>query len=145
MEYKTDNPDVPEEEETLLGVMSITWRQDLPGYGALLYGEIAAGLPHGNLTYLFFITPDGRRYSLPRPLAGFSEMPLDTSDRRYTEAEEGRAVCLDPSAPDMIRYWTYCRYETNPALGILPKERGFLNYSVYLPTMEVFILFSPDE
>ena len=35
------------------------------------------------------------------------------------EAEEGRAVCLDPSASDMIRYWTYCRYETNPAPGIL--------------------------
>jgi hypothetical protein len=145
MEYKTDNPDVPEEEETLLGVMSITWRQDLPGYGALLYGEVAAGLPHGNLKYLFFLTEDGRRYSLPIPLVGFSEVPLDLSVGGEA-AIEGRGFGVESYASEgMIYWWVYCRFETNPALGSLPLEGGYLRYTLYLPTMEVFIWFQPEE
>ena len=45
----------------------------------------------------------------------------------------------------MVRWWMNCVYETNPALGILPKQGGSLYYTLYLPTMEVFVWFRPEE
>ena len=119
--------------------------EDYPGYGTLVYGAVSAGLPHGPLTYFWFVTRDGRRYDLPRPVAGLSEAPLDISDKRFELADEGRAVCLDNLVPDSVRWQIRSKGEMNPAPGILPKGDGSLSYILYLPTMEVIIWFRPEE
>ena len=131
--------------EAVLGTMELSYVQAYPGYGTLLYGEVAAGLPHGNLKYLFFLTEDGRRFRLPIPLVGFSEVPLDLSVDEEA-AIDGRGFGLKNYASEgMICWWIHCRFETNPALGVLPLEDGYLRYTLYLPTMEVFVWFEPEE
>ncbi len=125
--------------------IEIVLSEDYPGYGTLVYGAVSAGLPHGPLTYFWFVTRDGRRYDLPRPVPGLSAAPLDISDKRFELADEGRAICLDNLVPDSVRWQIRSKGEMNPALGILPKGDGSLSYILYLPTMEVIIWFRPEE
>ncbi len=110
-----------------------------PGFGALVYGEVYAGLPHGPLSTLYFITEDGRRYALPTPQYGLGDYELDLE-------RGGRGYELLDDDGTMVR-WQFSspgEMETYPALGIPMKKGGDLYYTLYLPTMEVFIWFSPE-
>ena len=118
--------------------------REYPGYGTLVYGEVGTGTVHGSNSYLYFITEGGRRYLLPTPQYGMGDMEMDLSEGGEL-AYEGMNYALLDVGPDMVRWWMNCVYETNPALGILPKQGGSLYYTLYLPTMEVFVWYSPEE
>ena len=120
--------------------------REYPGYGTLVYGELSTGTIHGSYSYLYFITEDGRRYELPTPQYGMGDMELDLTAEGWSEkANQGMNYALLDSGGDTVRWWLNCVYETNPVLGMLPKQGGNLFYTLYLPTMEVYVWFLPME
>ena len=48
-----------------------------PGFGTLLCGHLPDDSPHGDPTYLYFLTEEGVRYRLPTPCTLTSDLPLD--------------------------------------------------------------------
>jgi hypothetical protein len=117
--------------------------RDYPGWGTLIYGEISAGLPHGSLSHLYFLTADGRRCELPTPQYGMGDLEMDLSEDGRG-AEEGWAYALLDSGPDTVCWWISCEYETWVQLGLPSRQDGRAYYTLYLPTMEVFICFRPE-
>ena len=67
-------------------------------------------------------------------------------------ADEGRGVRLLDSRSDMLRWWTRLNWETNlyfPADAWAGGETniqssGTATWTLYLPTMEVFLLYEPE-
>ena len=120
--------------------------REYPGYGSLVYGEVSTGTMHGSFSYLYFITEDGLRYELPTPEYGMGDRELDVTAEGWSEqANRGTMYALLDSGGDTVRWWINCVGETHPTLGMLPRQGGYLYYTLYLPTMEVFIRFLPME
>jgi hypothetical protein len=126
--------------------ISISLQREYPGYGTLIYGTISAGLPHGAISYFIFITEDGRRFYLPTPFYGLGDYDMDWTEDGSL-AEIGGAFALREGGEDTVRWWflNKDKGETYPALGLLPKAGGRLDYTLWLPTMEVFIWYRPEE
>lgn len=129
--------------------IEILYEQTCPGFGTLVYGEIPTGTVHGSNPYLWFITADGRLYRLPLPLGG-SNIRLEHDGQN--SADEGRGVRLLDSRSDMLRWWMRLSWETNlyvPADAWAGGEMnvqssGTATWTLYLPTMEVFLLYEPE-
>lgn len=133
--------------------IEILLEQDCPGYGTLIYGEIPTGTIHGSNPYLWFISTGGRLYRLPMPM-GMANIRMER-DRMYS-ADEGRGIRLQDSRSDMIRWWIRLTQEINHETNLyMPADywtggenkvvsSGTATWTLYLPTMEVFLLYEPE-
>ena len=145
----THDPDSENEYTEKAYPIEILYEETCPGFGTLVYGEIPTGTVHGSNPYLWFITADGRLYRLPLPLGG-SNIRLEHDGQN--SADEGRGVRLLDSRSDMLRWWTRLNGETNlyfPADAwaggeINVQSSGSATWTLYLPTMEVFLLYEPE-
>ena len=145
----TTDPGTENETTEMLYPIEILYEQTCPGWGTLVYGEIPTGTVHGSNPYLWFITADGRLYRLPLPLGG-SNIRLEHDGQN--SADEGRGVRLLDSRSDMLRWWMRLNWETNlyfPADAWAGGETniqssGTATWTLYLPTMEVFLLYEPE-
>jgi hypothetical protein len=117
--------------------------QEYPGYGTLVYGEVGTGTVHGPDDRLFFITEAGRRYWLDVP----SYMMGDYGLTDWEGANEGRGFYLlgDASrSPFLVTWWMNCAYKTYIGSGE-SRQGGSCCWTLYLPAMEVFAWFRPEE
>ena len=139
-----DNPD--SYHEVVVDTFHCLLEQDYPGYGTLMYGEVGTGTMSGTLAFAYFLTEDGRRYRLPLP------GNWRTTYRRtevWDEVEAGLGFYMTDSEDhptDMITWWMNCVYETH----ILPEgdktvSGGRCYWTFFLPTMETFVWFRPEE
>ncbi|MBR5702574.1 MAG: hypothetical protein IKX47_08900, partial [Oscillospiraceae bacterium] len=105
------------------------------GYGVLKYGETEAG------PCLWFETVDGERYRLPTPET--AEGPLSLVES--AAAHEGKGFWLNPGAdPDLVSWHMFCTEDTVLG-GNVVRSGGWAVWTVYLPTLETFVTFRPDE
>ena len=133
--------------------IEILLEREYPGYGTLLYGEMPTGTVHGSSPYFFFIAGDGRLYRLPLPL-GMGTLRM-ARDGLY-DADTGRGFALQENHGwwgSMVGWWMHFTETVNLAPvskdwtgpeNVL-REKGGAQWTLYLPTMEVFIRFFPEE
>ena len=127
--------------------LEILLEREYPGYGTLIYGETQGW----TVPYFFFIAEDGRLYDLPMPMSpGYVCMDLDGS--RDPAAGQSFAYLWDNGRERGLACW-WMRFTEETDLcptspfwtgGSVRRERGSAQWSLYLPTMEVFILFTPE-
>ena len=117
--------------EDLAG-FSCLLEEEHPDYGTLVYGEA------GEEPYLFFITSAGIRYRLHLPAASRGTLPM-----LQDWDEESKGWILDPAVPELEVEWLLnCDALTDLGNGEL-RRLGQARWTLYLPTMEEFVLFSP--
>ena len=122
-----------------------------PGFGTLLCGHLPDAGPHGNPTYLFFLTEEGKRYALPAPWTVTASLPLDTEGG--TLAAGGDGFQLEFPAEDRVQWWTKSNTPIN-VFGSLYDPEGMMAdpmlrggtvvWELDLDTMEVSIWFQPE-
>ena len=119
-----------------------------PGFGTLLCGHLPDTSPHGNPTYLFFLTEEGVRYRLPVPCTLVSDLPLD--DGGSARAEEGKAFRMEFPAEDRDRWWTSSDTPVSVFGNLYDPERmtadpmlrgGTVVWDLDLDTMEVSVYY----
>ena len=103
--------------------------------------------------YLWFISTGGRLYRLPMPM-GMANIRLER-DGVYS-ADEGRGIRFQDSGTGMIRWWMRLTQEINHETNLyMPADAwtggenkvvssGSATWTLYLPTMEVFLLYQPE-
>ena len=121
-----------------------------PGFGTLLCGHLPDAGPHGDPTYLFFLTEDGKRYALPAPWTVTAGLPLDTEGGTLAAAGEG--FQLEFPTEDRVRWWTFADTPINifgnlydPASMTEPEDPmlrgGTVVWDLDLDTMEVSVYY----
>lgn len=127
--------------------------REFPGFGTLLCGHLPDDSPHGDPTYLFFLSEDGTRYSLPTPGSIMAGLPLDTEGG--ARASQGEAFQLVFPRESSVRWWTRCEAPVSiygalydPESMTEPGEAmfrgGTLVWDLDVSTMEVSIWFQPE-
>ena len=94
-----------------------------------------------DLDYMYFLTYGGLRYRIDEPsyMMGSYRRTED-----WSEANEGRGFMFSEAGADTAGWWMRCPYAVQWA-GAGSRQNGLLEWTLYLPTMEVFMLFTPDE
>ena len=108
--------------------------EEHPDCGTLVYGET------GEEPYLFFLTLEGVRYRLHLPVTSRGTLPML---RDWSEGSN--AWILDLTDPRLEVEWLQdCEELTD--LGNGERRRmGQARWTLYLPTMEEFVLFQPFD
>jgi hypothetical protein len=133
--------------------LTVDLEREFPGFGTLLCGSLPDDSPHGNPTYLYFLTEEGTRYALPTPGGIMTGLPLDTEGG--ARASRGEAFQVEFPRESSVRWWTRCEAPVNiygalydPESMTEPGEAvfrgGTLVWDLDLDTMEVSIWFQPE-
>ena len=112
---------------------TILLEEEHPDYGTLFYGEA------GEMPYLFFVTSEGIRYRLHLPATSQGTLPALPD---WSEGSKG--WILDLADPRLEVEWLLnCDALTDLGNGEL-RRMGQARWTLYLPTMEEFVLFTPS-
>ena len=106
--------------------------EEHPDYGTLFYGEA------GEEPYLFFITSEGIRYRLHLPATSQGTLP---AFRDWSE--ESKGWILDLADPMLEVVWLLNCDELTDLGNGEQRRLGQARWTLYLPTMEEFVLFTP--
>ena len=134
------NTELNEYHDEVTGTIQIKYEQEFPGYGVLLYGEIGTGTMH-DIGYMCFLTPAGVRYRIFEPINLMGD-PYDLTED-WSEASQGRGFMFAEAGADTAGWWIHSNYAVQ-WVGAGSRQNGLLEWTLYLPTMEVFMLFTPD-